>query len=79
MSDPWFRPYARISYQPATWQGWAVVTAMAAVAVPLGIVSVIYAEAHRLMAWTAGIVAVVSVAVGHGIVVWKMDRDYRRR
>jgi len=52
---------------------------MAAVAVPLGIVSVIYAETHPLMAWTAGIVAVVCVAVGHGIVVWKMDRDYRQR
>jgi|KBSSwiStaDraftv2_1062776.scaffolds.fasta_scaffold1915022_2 hypothetical protein len=79
MSDPWFRPYARISYQPATWQGWAVIAAMAAVAGPLGIVSVFIAESRPVLSWTLGVLAVLAVLVGHGVVVWKMDRDYRRR
>lgn len=78
MSEPWFRPWARFSYEPTTWQGRVVIAAMVVVTVPLGLVFLIYSESRPLMAWAAGGVSVVAFFVGHAIVLWKMDRDYRR-
>ena len=79
MSTPWFRPYARFSYRPVTAEGRAVIAAMVIFSVPLGIASLAYAESHQLVSWVLGCAAVVVALVGHAVVVWKMEREYRSR
>jgi hypothetical protein len=79
MSEPWFRRYAGFSYRPVTWQGRVVVAAMAVVAIPLGIASVVYSESQPLLAFATGAVALTAAFVGHIIVFWKIEQDYRRR
>lgn len=78
MSEPWFRRYAKFSYRPATWQGWIVIGAMAIVAVPFGIASVIYSESQPTLSLVSGGIALVAALFGHIIVFWKMEHDYRR-
>ena len=79
MSEPWFRRYAGFSYRPVTWQGRIVVVAMAVLAIPFGIASLVYSENQPLMSFGAGAVALTAAIVGHVIVFWKIEHDHRRR
>jgi hypothetical protein len=51
---------------------------MALLAIPLGIASAVYAETHPVVAWLLGGGFVATALIGHAVVVWKMERDYRR-
>jgi hypothetical protein len=79
MSEPWFRRHANFSYRPVTWQGRIVVAAMAVVAIPFGIASLIYSESQPALSFAAGALALTAAIVGHVIMFWKMEHDYRRR
>ncbi len=79
MSHPWFRPYARFSYRPVTWEGRAVLAAMVTVFIALGLASLHYAETRPALLWLLGGLAVAGALLGHAVVAWKMERDYRRR
>ena len=79
MSYPWFRPYARFSYRPVTWEGRAVVAAMAVVSIPLGLASLFYADTRPALSWLLGGLAVAAVLIGHAVVAWKIERDYQSR
>lgn len=52
--------------------------AMAVVAAPFGIASLIYADSRPALSLAAGGVALAAALIGHVVVFWKMEYDYRR-
>lgn len=77
MDEPWFRRFCGFSYRPICWQGYAVLAAMLAVFLPSSMFFVRFAETRPLLGWSAAIVAMLAVVAGHGVIVWKLERDYR--
>ena len=79
ISGPWFRRFGGFGYRPTSWQGRAVIAAMAVVAIPSGVAWLSLADSRPTLASTAGAAAVLAALIGHVLVLWKMDWGYRRR
>lgn len=76
MHEPWFRRYLWLSYKPIRWQGWVVIAAMAAVALPLTVLSDYFAASQPVLSWLSAGAAGAAVIAGHVLVVWKLERNY---
>jgi len=79
MSGPWFRRYFGFGYQATTWQGRAVIAAMALISIPSGLTWLALADTRPQFASWAGDLAVAAALAGHLVVLWKMDWGYGRR
>jgi hypothetical protein len=52
---------------------------MVAVCISLAAASILFAERNSILSWIAGLLFVLAAGVGHAVVFWKIDRDYRKR
>lgn len=75
MGDPWFRKFGGFGYRPICWQGVAVLALMLAVFAPCAWLFLFHRDVDGLDGWGAATLAFAAVLAGHGIVLWKLERD----
>ena len=77
MDEPWFHRFGGFFYWPISWQGVALLAIQLGVCIPLGLVSLRYADSSPILGWGAGLASVCAYWALYAVIVWKSDLSYR--